>query len=140
MEIAAALDFVRPRRNGVLATLKRDGRPQLSNITYYVDGDRIKMSVTATRAKTANARRDPRVSLHVSAEDFWSYVVIDGHAELSDVATEPDDPTADALVAYYRAIRSEDHPDWAEYRAAMVADQRVILSIVPTGAYGIIAR
>ncbi len=140
MDLATAIGFTRPRRNGVLTTLKRDGRPQLSNVTYYVDDDRIKMSVTATRAKTVNARRDPRVSLHVSAQDFWSYVVIEGLAELSDVATAPDDATSAALVAYYRAIRSEDHPDWAEYRAAMVADQRLVLTIVPTHAYGMVAR
>lgn len=140
MELAAALDYVRPRRNGVLVTHRRDGRPQLSNITYYVnDAGLIAISITATRAKYANAQRDPRVSLHVTAEDFWSYVVIDGTAELLPVTTDPHDATADAMVTYYRTLRGE-HPNWDEYRAAMVADQRLLLLLHPERAYGMVAR
>ena len=140
MELDAALDYVRPRSQGVLATLKRDGRPQLSNIAYAVrDDDTIWISVTDGRAKTANARRDPRVSLHVTAGDFWSYVVIEGDADLTPVASAPDDPTVDDLVEYYRALQGE-HPDWDEYRAAMVDDRRLVLRIRPTHAYGIPAR
>ncbi len=138
MELDAALDFIRPRRWGVLATVMSSGRPQLSNIGYLLGDDGIiRVSVTATRAKTANARRDPRVSLHVAADDFWSYVVIEGEAELSEVTTSPDDATAEELVAYYRGMQGE-HPDWDEYREAMIADQRLVLRIRPTRAYGIL--
>lgn len=140
MEVSAALDYVRPRRNGVLVTLKRDGRPQLSNITYALGGDGlVRISVTSGRAKTVNARRDPRVSLHVTAEDFWSYVVIEGQASLLPDATDPSDATVEALVAYYQAVAGE-HPDWDEYRAAMVNEGRTILTIAPERAYGMVGR
>ena len=78
MELRSALDFIRSRQNGVLVTLKRDGRPQLSNITYALGADGVvRLSVTADRAKFNNLRRDARASLYVSKEDFWGYVVID---------------------------------------------------------------
>jgi PPOX class probable F420-dependent enzyme len=112
------------------------GRPQLSNVGYTLgDDDVIRISVTESRAKTANARRDPRVSLHVTSDDFWSYVVVEGDAVLTPVAEAQDDATVDELVEYYRAIQGE-HPDWDEYRAAMVADRRLVMRVVPTRAYG----
>ena len=74
MERSDALDFIRDKRNGILITLKSDGRPQSSNIAFAVgDDDVIRISVTDGRAKTANLRRDPRASLHVNRDDFWAY-------------------------------------------------------------------
>jgi PPOX class probable F420-dependent enzyme len=139
MDLAAALDYVGARRNGVLVTLKRDGRPQLSNIVYGMADGAIRISMTTGRAKTANIRRDPRVSLHVTAEDFWSYVVLEGRADLSPVATAPDDATAEELVALYRTLAGE-HPDWDDYRRAMVTDGRLVCTLRPERAYGVIAR
>jgi PPOX class probable F420-dependent enzyme len=136
MDLVTGLDFVRPRRNGVLVTLKRDGRPQSSNISYVLGADGVvRISATDGRAKTANLRRDPRASLHVSADDFWSYVVLEADAELSPVAAEPDDATVEELVHYYRVVQGE-HPDWDEYRTAMVRDRRLVLRLHPTHAYG----
>ena len=131
------LDFLAASHHGVLVTLKRDGRPQLSNIAYAFDAasGRVSVSVTADRAKTRNAARDPRVSMHVTSKDFWSYVVAEGEAELSAVTTDPGDATSDALVAYYREVSGE-HPDWDEYRAAMIADRRQVLSFTPSHTYG----
>jgi PPOX class probable F420-dependent enzyme len=137
MQIVDALTFVRDRRQGVLTTLKADGRPQLSNIIYVVDGDTVRISITADRAKARNAARDPRVSLHVTTEDFWSYVVLEGDAELSPVAGAPDDDTVAELVDLYRALAGE-HPDWDDYRASMVRDQRLVLRLRPTHAYGML--
>jgi PPOX class probable F420-dependent enzyme len=138
----ALIDLLTARHNGVLATVKSDGRPQLSNITYAFtaapDAPRtgvIRISITATRAKYRNLQRDPRASLHVSAPDFWSYAVAEGDAELSPVATDPHDDTVEGLVALYRDIQGE-HPDWDEYRQAMVADQRVLLRIAVSRVYG----
>jgi PPOX class probable F420-dependent enzyme len=140
MDLTTALAYLRERRNGVLVTLKSDGRPQSSNIIYVVgDDDVIRVSVTDPRAKTRNMRRDPRVSLHVSADDFWSYVVVEGDADLSPVAADPHDATVDELVELYRAMQGE-HDDWDEYRAAMVADQRLVLRLRPTHAYGMLGR
>lgn len=136
MEMESALEYARGRQWGVLATVKADGRPQLSNIGYAVGDDGvIRISVTADRAKTKNAARDPRVSLHVTADDFWSYVVVEGQAELLPTAAAPDDATVDELVALYQAIQGE-HPDWDEYRQAMVDDRRLVLRIHPARAYG----
>ena len=136
MELAAALDFIRPRRNGVLVALKRDGRPQLSNITYTLGDDGVvRISITADRAKYTNLLRDPRASLYVGKEDFWGYVVIDAQAELTAVAADADDATVDELVSVYRGAVGE-HPDWDEYRSAMVADRRVVVRLHPVHAYG----
>ena len=140
MELTDAFGFVRQHRQGVLATLKRDGRPQLSNIVYLVDDDHtILISVTADRAKARNLARDPRASLHVTAGDFWSYCVVDADVELLPTAAEPNDATVDALVDWYRAMSGE-HPDWDEYRRAMVDEGRLLLRLTPTHAYGQLPR
>jgi PPOX class probable F420-dependent enzyme len=136
MNLSTGLDFARSRRNGVLVTIKADGRPQSSNITYLVGDDGLlRISITESRAKARNLRRDPRASLHISADDFWSYVVIEADAELTPAAADPNDATVDELVDYYRTMQGE-HPDWDEYRAAMVRDGRLILRLHPTHAYG----
>ncbi len=137
MELSAALNFATARRNGVLVTQKRDGRPQLSNIAYVVIDDVIKISITANRAKYANLVRNPQASLYVSREDFWGYVVVEGDADLSAVAAKPDDEAVDELVELYRSIAGE-HDDWDDYRRAMIADQRVVVRLRPTHAYGML--
>jgi PPOX class probable F420-dependent enzyme len=139
MALTEALAFVTARRQGVVVAIRENGRPQLSNIFYLPQDDgSFHVSITDTRAKTANIRRDPRVSLYVPGDNFFQYVVIECAAELSSVAKDPHDATADLLVAYYQAGQGE-HPDWEEYRAAMVADQRLILTLRPERAYGMIA-
>ncbi len=140
MEISEALDFVRQRHFAVLATQRRDGRPQLSNIAYAMfDGDVIAISMTDGRAKTRNLARDSRASLHVARDDFWAYCVLDCDVELMPVVTDPNDATADALVEYYRRASGE-HPDWDEYRATMLTDGRLLARLTPTHAYGMLAR
>jgi PPOX class probable F420-dependent enzyme len=140
MEIAQALEFIRRHKRGVIVTQRRDGRPQLSNIAYAVTGDNlIHISVTDSRAKTKNMRRTPLASLHVTSDDFWSYCVLDCDVELMPVAGAPDDATVDTLVEYYRAVSGE-HPDWDDYRRAMVADERLIVKLTPTHAYGMLQR
>ncbi len=137
MELNEGLEFVRARKNGVLTTIRANGRPQLSNILYMPEDDgTFSISVTDSRAKTTNIRRDPRVSLYVPGDNFWQFVVIDGTAELTPVAADPHDATVERLVAYYRAGNGE-HPDWDDYRAAMVADGRLIVTVHPEHAYGI---
>lgn len=138
MELTDALAFARSRRQGVLVTQKRDGRPQLSNVIYGIDGDGlVRVSITADRAKYQNLRRDPRSSLHVTQDDFWAYVVLEGDVDLSPVASAPDDATVDELVELYRSLSGE-HPDWDDYRAAMVQDRRVVARLRPTHAYGML--
>ena len=123
---------------GVLATLKRDGRPQLSNVNHAYDPDTriIRVSITDDRAKTRNLRRDPRFSYHVTSADRWSYAVAEGTAQLSDVAADPHDAVVDELVELFRAVQGE-HSDWDEYRAAMVTDRRLVLRMPVERIYGI---
>jgi PPOX class probable F420-dependent enzyme len=122
-------------KRGVLVTIKRDGRPQLSNIIYAVADDVVRISVTDDRAKTRNLRRDPRASLHVTSDDFWSYVVVEGDADLSPVAADPHDETVEELVELYRSMQGE-HPDWDEYRAVMVRDRRLVVRLPIGDLYG----
>lgn len=136
MDTTALHDLVASKQQGVLVTLKRDGRPQLSNVAYVLgDDDVIRISVTADRAKTANLRRDPRASLHVTRDDFYAYAVVEGTATLLPEAEDPHDATVDALVAYYRAVAGE-HDDWDEYRRAMVTDRRLVVELPAEHLYG----
>jgi PPOX class probable F420-dependent enzyme len=139
MDLTEALSFVTAHRQGVVVTIQKNGRPQLSNIFYVPDDDgTLRISVTDTRAKTANIRRDPRVSLYVLGDNFFQYVVLECTAELTAVASDPHDDTVDQLVAYYKAGQGE-HDNWDEYRAAMVADKRLLLRLRPDRAYGMVA-
>jgi PPOX class probable F420-dependent enzyme len=137
MDLGRALQFLGEHRNGVLITLKADGRPQSSNVIYHADDTSLRVSITATRAKYHNLVRDPRLSIHASSDDFWSYVVVEGDAALTPVASAPDDATVEALIDLYRAMAGE-HPDWDDYRRAMVDEQRVVVTLRPTHAYGMV--
>ena len=124
-------------RGGTLITLKRDGRPQSSVVTHAFDAaDRtLRISLTDGRAKTRNMRRDARVSYQVTTPDLWAYAVGEGIAQLTPVAADPHDATVDDLVTLYRDVAGE-HPDWDEYRAAMVAESRLVLRITLDHVYG----
>jgi PPOX class probable F420-dependent enzyme len=138
IDLAQAVAFVRESSRGVLVTIRKDGRPQLSNILYVPDDDDVlRISVTDSRAKTKNLRRDPRASLHVTRDDFFAYVVLEGTVALSPVATDPGDPVVDSLVEMYRAARGE-HPDWTEFRQAMVDEGRVLARLRVERAYGML--
>jgi PPOX class probable F420-dependent enzyme len=124
-------------RLGILATIKSDGRPQLSPVQPYYDraAGVISVSMTEGRAKTANLRRDPRVSLEVTSRDGWSWATAEGTATLTGPGTDPHGPEVEALVDYYRAAAGE-HPDWDEYRAVMVSDRRVLMTMTVDKVYG----
>jgi PPOX class probable F420-dependent enzyme len=136
---SALLSLAAGRDLGVLATIKRDGRPQMSNINYLLDIEQqhVRISVTDDRAKVKNLRRDPRGSLFVAGADGWSYAVLEGTVSLSSVARAPDDEAVEELVALYRDIRGEEHPDWDDYRQAMVRDKRLVATLSIEHAYGI---
>lgn len=137
----ALLDMIASRRMGVLATIRRDGRPQQSTVVHSFDRDErlIRVSVTDGRAKTANLRRDPRASFHVSSSDGWSYTVADVRAELTPVAADPQDAVVEELVGLYRAVQGE-HPDWDEFRQAMVEQRRLVLRLHVERVLGIPRR
>lgn len=121
------LEFIRPRHHAIVMTTRKDGRPQASPVTCGVDeAGRIVIATYPERAKTVNARRDPRVSVLFLSDDFGgAWVQVDGAAEVLDVpeAVEP-------LVEYYRSISGE-HPDWEEYRDAMAEQGKSLLRVTP---------
>ncbi|MCW2885406.1 MAG: hypothetical protein QOE54_3524 [Streptosporangiaceae bacterium] len=124
---AELLDFIRPRHRAVLLTTRADGGPQASPVTCGVDDEgRIVVATYPARAKARNVRRDPRAGVVVLSDDFnGPWIQVDGSAEILDVPE-----AVEALVAYYRAIAGE-HPDWDEYREAMVRQDKSLLRITP---------
>jgi PPOX class probable F420-dependent enzyme len=122
---AQLLEFLRPRHHALLMTRRKDGTAQLSPVSAGVDAEgRVVVATYPQRAKARNARRDPAVSLCFVSDDWdGPWVQVDGAAEVLDL---PD--ALDAFVDYYRSIAGE-HPDWDEYRAAMVRQQKVLLRV-----------
>jgi PPOX class probable F420-dependent enzyme len=122
------LEFVRVRHRLLLATVRRDGRPQISPVSGGVDSEgRMVIATYPDRAKTRNAARDPRVTLLVLSDDWdGPWVQVDGDAEVLHM---PD--AADGLVDYFRCIAGE-HPDWDEYREAMRLQDKSLIRITPT--------
>jgi PPOX class probable F420-dependent enzyme len=133
----ALLDLFARLRGGSLITLRRNGRPQASVVIHAWDAATrsIRVSLTEDRAKTRNLRRDPRASYQVVAPDLRAWAVGEGFAALTPPAADPHDATVEALVELYRTLAGE-HPDWPEYRAAMVADRRVVLTLTFDHVYG----
>lgn len=124
-------------RLGVLATIKSDGRPQLSPVMPFYDQEAgvVYVSMGEGSAKTANLRRDPRVSLEVTSSDGRAWATADGTATLTGPGTDPHGPEVEALVNYYR-IAAGEHPDWDEYRSVMVSDRRVLMAMTVDHVYG----
>jgi PPOX class probable F420-dependent enzyme len=130
METSQALDFVREHHHAVLATMKKDGTPQLSPVTASVDDSgHVVISSRETAFKVRNLQRDPRAWLTVFTDAFYGdWVQLEGTVEVVAL------PAAmEGLVDYYRSVRGE-HPDWDEYRAVMVSDRRCLVRITLTKA------
>lgn len=136
MELPLALEWARSRHSAVLITIRRDGRPQSSDIVYAVNDGVIRISVTDDRAKTRNLRRDPRAIVHVTSPDSWSYVSFEGDVELSPVASVAGDETCHELAQLLRDVQGEEHSDWDEFNRAMVDDRRLAVRFTPTRATG----
>ncbi|MEU6713998.1 PPOX class F420-dependent oxidoreductase [Nonomuraea sp. NPDC046802] len=124
-------------RLGVLATIKSDGRPQLSPVQPFYDREAgvIYVSTREGLAKTANLRRDPRAALEVTSPDGWAWATAEGTVTLVGPGIDPLGPEVEALVDYYRAAAGE-HPDWEEYRSVMVSDRRVLIRMAVEHVYG----
>jgi PPOX class probable F420-dependent enzyme len=130
-------DLLERSRLGVLATIKSDGRPQLSPVqpSYDREAGVVRVSTTDRTAKVANLRRDPRAALEVTSEDGWKWATAEGGVTLIGPGTDPHGPEVEALVEYYRAAAGE-HPDWDEYRSVMVSDRRVLITLAVEHVYG----
>ena len=136
MNLDTALGLARDTRQSVLVTVGSNRLPHATNVLHHLGDDGlIRISIAADRVKYRNLLGTPWAALHVSGENFWSYAVIEAESSLSEVAADPHDDAVEELVALYRQLGGE-HPDWDEYRAAMVQEQRVVARLLPTRAYG----
>ncbi len=126
-------------RKAVLATLKRDGLPQLSNVLYLSepDGRTVRISTTADRHKAHNLARDPRAVLHVSGDDFWAFAVAEGRAVLSSVAAIPGDQACQELLAVHTAFYGT--LDTNAFFDEMITGRRLVVRVDLHHVYGIIA-
>lgn len=124
MNRAEAEEFLKNHRQAVLATIRKDGRPQLSNVLVVYEDGRLLVSITETRAKYRNLLRDRRATILIHGDSFWQYLAVDGEASFTRL---PEAHTA--LRRYYEAASGGPHPDWEEYDRAMEAEKRVLLSI-----------
>jgi PPOX class probable F420-dependent enzyme len=127
VDLDGLLDFVRPRHHMILLTTRSDGRPQASPVTGGVDdAGRLVVTSYPERAKVRNARRDPHVSVLVLSDDFGgAWVQVDGECEVLDAVDD-----VEPFVEYFRTISGE-HPDWDEYRRAMVEQGKSLLRVTP---------
>jgi PPOX class probable F420-dependent enzyme len=136
----AALEaLIAENRQGVLATIHADGRPQLSNILYLWDAERklALITTTASRVKARNLARDPRCGLHVDGGSFWTYAVADGEAEVSAKAEAPGDEICRELLPLYTALMGAPE-DEGEFFAKMVAEERLIFRFRYSRLHGVI--
>lgn len=124
MDETEAWEFLKTHRQAVLATIRKDGRPQLSNVLAVYNQGHLEMSITETRAKYKNLVRDPRATLLVLGDSFWQYLVVDGRASM--VRGEEAIPL---LRSYYEQAAGHPHEDWDDYDRAMREDRRVLLQV-----------
>lgn len=131
------LAIVAGTRQGVLATIAADGRPQLSNVLYVWEPDELvaRISTTADRVKARNLRRDPRAALHVSGSHFWQFAVADGPVTLSDVAAEPGDDASRELLAMHGVHYGQLEED--DFYRQMIAARRLVVRLHVQRIYGV---
>ncbi len=137
MEIAGkTAEFLAENDKAVLSTFKRNGQAQMSVVMSAPFRGGVGVSVTETRAKYKNLKRDPRCSLLVSKDDWWGFVVLEGSAEIIDASNTSDDDRLTALRELYESISGGPHENWDEYNAAMLRDKRAVVIVRPDHIYG----
>ena len=136
MDLNEAIAWASTTHHGVLITLRKDGRPQSSDIAYAVINGKFCISATATRAKTINLLRDNRAVLHITSPETWSYISFDGIAEITQIAQQPEDSVCKELAKVFTAIQKKQHPNWDEFNQAMINDKRLVIRFVPDSAVG----
>ena len=132
-------DLIASRREGVLATIRRGGLPQLSNVLYLPGpgGRTVRISTTADRLKARVLARDPRAVLHVTGDNFWAYAVAEGHATLTPPAAEPGDEACRELLEVHSAFYGPQDQD--AFFAEMAARRRLVIRLDLERVYGVIA-
>lgn len=129
-------EFAVHHHQGVLTTFRRNGSAQMSIVTCGAYGDGVAFTTTEERAKLHNLRRNPNCSLLISADDWRPFVVLEGQARVLSPGVTDAAELRDVLRDVYRAAAGREHSDWAEYDAAMVADRRSAIIVVPAHIYG----
>ncbi|HJM28591.1 MAG: PPOX class F420-dependent oxidoreductase [Acidimicrobiales bacterium] len=138
MDINEAVNWAEDSHHGVLITLRKDGRPQSSDIAYAVIDGKFCISATSSRAKTINLLRDNRAVLHITSPKTWSYVSFDGTTEVTETAKNPNDDVCQELARVFTVIQKKDHPDWDEFNEAMIKDKRLVIRFIPGNTVGMI--
>lgn len=136
MDLEQAIPWAGERHGAVLITIRKDGRPQSSDVVYAVRDGVFRVSVTDDRAKTRNLTRDNRAIVHITAPDEWAYLSFDGTVELSPVASEAGDATTLELADLLRDVQGKEHPDLEEFYEAMVHDHRLVVRFTPLSVTG----
>jgi PPOX class probable F420-dependent enzyme len=136
----ALIDLVAAHREAVLATVKRDGNPQLSNVLYVWDADArvARVTTTADRLKARILQRDPRAALHVAGPSHWAYAVVEGDAEVSDEARTPGDDVCRELLPVYTTLMGPQ--DEQALYERLVAERRVVVRLRATRVYGLVVE
>ena len=131
-----AEQFLAQHRKSVLTTFRQNGMPQMSVVLAGPFRGDAGVSVTETRAKYRNLKRDKRCSLLVSKDDWWGFVVLEGSAEIIDSSNSDDEGRLAALRGLYISISGAEHPDWDDYDRAMLAEKRAVVIVRPDSLYG----
>jgi PPOX class probable F420-dependent enzyme len=132
-------DLVVEGREAVIATIRRDGTPQLSNVLYVADPANrlVRISTKTDTVKVRHLRRDPRAALHITGDDFWAYAVAEGSVTVSDVATTAEEAVIEELRQIHSAFYGPQ--TGADFESTMIAQRRVVLRVQITRVYGLIA-
>ena len=127
--------IVKDGRNGILATLNRDGMPQLSNVYFLADAAlrQVRISTTTVRTKGKNLERDPRATLLVPGSDFFNFAVVEGPVSLA-IARSPDDLAVEELFEVHSALGAVSRRDG--FGEEMIANHRMVARIDVTRIYG----
>lgn len=136
MDLNDAVNWAKDTHHGILITLRKDGRPQSSDIAYAIIDGKFCISATRSRAKTINLLKDNRAVLHITSPETWSYISFDGSAEITETAKVATDNVCQELANVFSAIQKKDHPNWDEFNQAMIEDKRLVIRFVPATAVG----
>ncbi len=128
--------FLAQTHRGVVTTFRRSGAVQMSIVTCGPYRNGVAFTVTSTRSKFWNLKRDPRCSILVSNENWWGFVVLEGHAEIISADNTEPEVFRLALRDVFRTASGEEHPNWDEYDQAMRDDKRSVILVVPDHIYG----
>jgi PPOX class probable F420-dependent enzyme len=130
------IDIISGTSKGVLATVKSDGHPQLSNIFYLWDPDEriARITTTADRVKARVLTRHPGAALYAAGAHFYQWAVAEGDAEVSPVTTEPGDAVAQELLPLYETFMGGQDRDALYQR--LIEERRLVIRLHVKRVYG----